>query len=938
MKKHKKARTILLVSAIFSMSIANAKSYETGSISFVKDSTVTALGIEKAARTLPYHIQKIEGTELVKVKDGNFVNSLIGRIAGATINTTSTGAGGSVRVIMRGLRSLSGNNNVLYVLDGIPLPQLSSEQPKKTNEGMGQSGDGIFAINPDDIESISVLTGAAASVLYGNDGANGVIMITTKKGQAGKLSVNISNSTTFSSPLVMPEFQNTYNGWEDKLKYPTNWNPSDFFQTGHTINNSVSLSGGSKVNQTYFSAATQNSKGIIPNNDVNRYHISVRNTSNLLKERLKLDLIFRYTNANEQNMLSQGQLYNPLVPIYMIPDVMLAKGDDKLPGNPYKDYYERYDPSLGYNVQYWPLDGIGAIVQNPYWTINRDIFKNRKNRFLAGLGATFNINEWLKVSAQMQYDRDNEKRTQKKYASTRENSSATAGLFQKNDAKATQFYSDLMLTVNKPIGNFSIDATLGGSIRSRWYDHSIEGGALQIANLFSISNLKAQAAFKNEADYHDQTKSAFVAAQLGYKNGLYLDVAGRMDWLNFKDEYYKNVTFSADNFYPSAGLSLVPTEWFSSKSDILSFMKVHYSYSEAGNSFQYYIPINNIKFRMNEKSLIGDMDPERTKSHEVGLNASFLKNKISLSFTMYKTTTDNLQYNVTWTESGGREEVRSRYGPRIDNKGIELTLGVNQDLGAVKWNSNLTYSINKNKIKCLVDDIPNPLTGENISIDEIIMSREENYKVSLKKGGSVGDIYVYAPETDKNGKVIIDKNSENLIKGVDYIRAGNVNPDYTIGWANNFAWKGLELSFVIHARFGGVGLSLTQATMDKFGVSKSSAIARDNGSVWLGSEQIPTQKYYQIIDQYKIGSIYTYDATNIRLAEMSVGYNIPVNKWVKWIKGARISLIGRNLFMLYNKAPFDPESAAGNDNFYQGIEYFRQPSLRNMGFSVNLKF
>ena len=473
MKKHKKARTILLVSAIFSMSIANAKSYETGSIGSIKDSTVTALGIEKDARTLPYHIQKIEGTELVKVKDGNFVNSLIGRIAGATINTTSTGAGGSVRVIMRGLRSLSGNNNVLYVLDGIPLPQLSSEQPKKTYEGMGQSGDGIFAINPDDIESISVLTGAAASVLYGNDGANGVIMITTKKGQAGKLSVNISNSTTFSSPLVMPEFQNTYNGWEDKLKYPTNWNPSDFFQTGHTINNSVSLSGGSKVNQTYFSAATQNSKGIIPNNDVNRYHISVRNTSNLLKERLKLDLNFRYTNANEQNMLSQGQLYNPLVPIYMIPDVMLAKGDDKLPGNPYKDYYERYDPSLGYNVQYWPLDGIGAIVQNPYWTINRDIFKNRKNRFLAGLGATFNINEWLKVSAQMRYDRDNEKRTQKKYASTRENSSATAGLFQKNDAKATQFYSDLMLTVNKPIGNFSIDATVGGSIRSRWYDHSI---------------------------------------------------------------------------------------------------------------------------------------------------------------------------------------------------------------------------------------------------------------------------------------------------------------------------------------------------------------------------------------------------------------------------------------------------------------------------------
>ena len=320
---------------------------------------VTALGIKKETKALTYNVQEVKAAELVTVKDANFMNALTGKIAGVTINTTSSGVGGGARVVMRGTKSISGNNNALYVVDGIPLPNLSSTQPSDLYTGMGQSGDGIASFNPDDIENVSVLTGAAAAALYGSDAANGVVMITTKKGEVGKLSVNVSNSTTFSSPFVLPEFQNTYGSetgeyasWGQKLTTPTDYDPADFFQTGYNINNSISLSTGSETNQTYFSAATVNARGIVHNNDFDRYNFSVRNSSDMLNNRLHMDLSFMYMRINEQNMLSQGQYFNPLVPIYLFP-----RGDDI---EKYQTF-ERYNASRNFKTQYWPYGDQGMI-------------------------------------------------------------------------------------------------------------------------------------------------------------------------------------------------------------------------------------------------------------------------------------------------------------------------------------------------------------------------------------------------------------------------------------------------------------------------------------------------------------------------------------------------------------------------------------------------
>lgn len=902
---------------------------------------VTALGIKKETKALTYNVQEVKSSEILKVKDANFMNALSGKIAGVTINSSSSGVGGATRVVMRGTKSISGNNNALYVVDGIPLPNLSSTQPSDLYTGMGQSGDGISSLNADDIESMSVLTGAAAAALYGSDAANGVVMITTKKGEAGKLSVSVSNSTTFSSPFVLPEFQNTYGSeqgeyesWGQKLMVPTNYNPADFFQTGYNVNNSISLSTGSETNQTYFSASTVNARGIIHNNDLDRYNFSVRNSSSMLNDRLHMDLSFMYMRVNEQNMLAQGQYFNPLVPVYLFP-----RGDD------FSKYqtFERYDASRNFKTQYWPYGDQGMMMQNPYWITERNKFNNNKDRFLAGIGLKFDINDWLNVSARVKYDGSKDVRTKKYSASTLTLfAGSEMGAYYKDEISTTQIYADAMLNVDKYMGDFSLKATLGASVRDVQYAYSSVGGPLQsTANLFTFTNLNLSALRLGQEGYHDHTQAIFATAQLGYKSMVYLDVTGRNDWSSaLAGTKSKNSGF----FYPSVGLSAILTEMLPIKSDVLSFLKARFSYSQVGNAPQRFIPISTYPVQggypqTTTYMVDDDLKPEKTKSYEVGLSTKLWGNKINLDVTLYKSSTFNQLFSPSLPTGSGYTSYYVNAG-RIDNKGIEMSLGLNQNIGPVVWSSNLTYTLNRNKIVELLPETTTPL-GTTVSMREMNMGGTDGYRMVLKEGGSMGDIYVNTLKTDEHGYIIVDIISQKVTADPDnFIKAGNANPDYMLGWRNDFEWKGLSLGFLINGRFGGVGVSATQAKLDAYGVSKASAEARDNGGALVNGERIPAKDYYKTIGggNSGIGSMYTYDATNVRLAEVSVGYDIPVNRWVKWIKGAHVSVVGRNLIMFYNKAPFDPESTASTGTYFQGIDYFMQPSLRNVGFSVNLKF
>lgn len=886
------------------------------------DESIAHLHTDASARTLPFAVQQIDGAELVRVKDANFVNALAGRVAGATINASSAGTGGAVRVLMRGARSTYGNNGVLYVVDGIPLPQLSTQQTYDLLNGAGDSGDGIGMFNADDIENLYVLTGAAATTLYGNDAVNGVILINTKKGRSGRPVVNVSNSTTFSAPLVMPEFQNRYGsyypyyGWGDKVTDPsTIHNPADFFRTGHTIMNTVSVSVGSDVNQTYFSVATQNAHGIIPNNDVDRYNVSFRNTSNLLDDRLKLDLSFMYMGTSEQNMLSHGDWANPLPPVY------LYSGMDDFN---FLKHYETYDPTLGYNVQDWPHREISNTWQNPYWTVNRNLFNNEKDRFLAGLGVKFDLTNWLSVSAHARFDKDTEERTQKHYASTVFLSTHSNGYYYVGKAGVEHFYADFLLNFHKSAGHFSAMATLGAGIRDSKNSSTQWKGDLVKPNVFAISNLLDNNYLFDkqylDIDFHDQTKAFFLAARLGYRNMLFLDLAGRMDksgFLGLERDY---------QFYPSVGASVVLTELLPIKSSVLPFLKARFMYTKAGNSAPFQIPYS---FSNTGAEFSPDLEPEYTESYEAGLDATLLDGRMNLGFTIYKSTTSNQMVPV---KTYKQEPLYVNAGA-VENKGIELSLGFNQDFGLMHWSSNLVYSINKNKIK---DLSYYDIQGHHVR--DIYVVKSEGYFEKLTEGGSIGDFYSYEPQKDEDGNILVSEYGSIYADYTKIIYAGNPNPKYTMGWANSFSWKGIELNFVLQARVGGEMISFTQSKMDSYGVSKASADARDNGGVWIEGKQVSAEEYYQSVDRGFIGTRHVYSATNVRLSEASIAYNIPVNRWLNWIQGARVALVGRNLLMLYNKAPFDPEITASTGTYLQGVDHFKQPSLRNVGFSVNLRF
>lgn len=907
------------------------------------DVVVTALGIKKEAKALSYNVQQIKGSAITDVKDANFMNALAGKVAGVEINSSSAGIGGGAKVVMRGAKSINGNNNALYVIDGIPMPSLQTTQPEDYMTGMGQSGDGASMVNPDDIESISVLSGAAASALYGHEAQNGVIMITTKKGAEGRTALTYSNSTQFMNPFRTPEFQNTYgaangsfNSWGEKLGAPSSYDPMDFFQTGYNTTNSITLTTGNSKNQTFASLASTNAEGIVGNNKLDRYNFSIRNTSSMLNDKLHLDLSAMYMNVREQNMVSEGQYFNPIVATYLMsPSYSL---------DTYQQF-EMYSQARGFKVQYWPWGNMGIAMQNPYWIINRDNFINHKNRFLLSAGLSYDIAKGIKIAGRAKMDYTSAMYEKKYNASTDGIFCDTYGGYYKGDENTRQMYADLMLSLDKYFGDFSLTANLGTSIQDVNYNYSNVGGSLNsVANLFSIRNVALATMKNDDQDYHDQVQSIFATAQLGWKSKIYLDLTARNDWssaLAWTDT--KSVA------YPSVGLSAILTDLFNIKSPVLSFLKIRGSYSEVGNAaplrfkaYQTY-PLESGTPSTLTTYPNSDLKPERTKAWELGLQSNFWGDKVNLNVSLYKTSTYNQLFDPTLSASSGYSKIYIN-GGQVDNKGLELSLTLNQPLGPVKWHSTYTYTINRNRVVKLLK--PTQLKDDlTISQDHIDLISIGNVMSRIFEGGRIGDLWVTALRRDSHGyidvdyvnnTVAIDRNAGPLKDG--YIYAGNSQAKYRMGWSNQFEWNGLSLSFLISARVGGQVASMTQAMMDTYGVSKTTADARDAGGVMINGRIVPAvQKYYQTVGS-GVGANYIYSATNVRLGELSLGYTIPVEKWVKFVKSMNVAFTGRNLFMIYCKAPYDPELTASTGTHFDGMDYFMMPSLRQLGFSVKLNF
>ena len=900
---------------------------------------VTALGIKRSQKALSYNVQEVKNDALTTVKDANFMNSLNGKVAGVNIQRSASGVGGATRVVMRGNKSISGDNNVLYVIDGVPIGNSADRGGDGSGFGSGRaSGEGISSINPDDIESISVLTGPSAAALYGASAANGVILINTKKGAAGKLRVNFSSAVETASPFILPKFQNTYGNaagqytsWGDKLATPSNYKVRDFYNRGVTFNNSFNFSVGTDKNQTYFSASAINAKGIVPNNKYHRYNASVRNTSKFLNDKLTLDVSASYVRDYANNMISYGAYFNPIVGAYLYPR---GQNFDQ------EKYFERYDAQLGYYVQQWSPGSMGMDVQNPYWVAYRNLHPETNDRYMLFGSLKYELNKQINFTGRVRLDNTYTERETKLYASTSSVFAKPLGYYSADNSYFKQKYVDFMANYSNAFSeDFNLTATLGTSYEE--YDNKGQGfgGHLSlIPNKFIFANTNPLQSGGSQSSLRKSNFAVFGSAELAWRNAVYLTLTGRTDKPS-------QLVGSVDPwiFYPSIGLSavvtdLLPEDVRANLRPALSFLKVRTSYTEVGSPIPFTgLTPGTITHSMRSGKVepfdyypLPDLKAERTRSVELGIDSRWFGGALTFGATIYQSNTLNQLLETDLDPGTGYKKLYVQAG-NVRNRGIEMTLGFNKKFGPVDYNTSVTATANRNKIIKLASGVKNPITGEVFDLTDIAKGR-----FRLREGGELGDVYASERiKRDANGYVEYTPGQSLVTEPTEPYKLGSVNAKWNLGWKHGVSFKGFDLNFLFTARLGGIVISKTQAALDKFGVSQASADARNAGGVQLGQGlTIAPQQYYDAV--YNLDSYYVYSATNVRLQELSLSYSLPKSILGKTFKNVGVSLYATNLWMIYNKAPYDPELTGSTGTFGQGYDYFMLPSQRTIGASIKL--
>ena len=912
---------------------------------------VTALGIKRSEKALSYNVQQVASEDIVANKDVNFINSLNGKVAGVNINASSSGVGGASKVVMRGTKGIDQSSNALYVIDGVPMYNLAGEGG--TEFDSAGTSEAVADINPEDIESVSVLTGAAAAALYGSHASNGAIVITTKKGKAGFTSLTVTSTTEISSPLVTPAFQNRYGtgdpranstdrSWGKLLTAAerSGYDPvEDYFQTGVIGTETVSFSTGNDRNQVYLSASAVNSRGVVPNNAYDRYNFTARNTTSFLQDRMTLDIGASYIMQTDRNMTNQGVYSNPLVSAYLFP-----RGEDW----EYMRLYELYDPSRKIYTQNW-VKSDDYAMQNPYWINYRNLRENDRKRYMMSAALSYKILDWLSVSGRIRIDNAVNNYTEKYYASsnTTITEGSNNGLYGKTVTQDQQSYGDLLVNINKSFGDdWTLNANIGGSFSKMSQDADKVRGPIRndgIPNLFNVFQLDDATTQRSQAGWAEQTQSVFASAEVGYKGTYYLTLTGRNDW---PSQLAGPKSVKTSFFYPSVGASVVLSQLIPNMPEELSYVKVRGSWASVGLPFARFLANPTYEWDNNNKVWVDksnypmyDLKPERTDSWEVGLTMRFLRH-FNLDVSYYNTKTYNQTFDPQISVSSKYSTLYVQTGS-VRNRGIELALGYNNEWGKFAWSSNFTLSSNENRILELVDNYRHPETGQIITKDRLNIGGLGQARFILKKGGSLGDLYSIADlKRDSDGNIYTAADGSIEVEyNVDDIKLGSVFPKANMAWRNDFRWGNFNFGFMLSARLGGVVFSRTQAAMDYYGVSEATADARDLGYVEInGGDRISPFVWYDTVAKGDgVPQYYTYSATNFRLQEASIGYTIPKKK-LGDVCEITLSLVGRNLWMIYCQAPFDPESVATTGNYYQGIDYFMMPSLRNIGFNLRLKF
>ncbi len=903
---------------------------------------VTALGIERSAKSLTYSTQKIDGKQLTDVRDANFVNTLSGKVAGMVVTQGASGPGSATRVTLRGNRSIRGNNNALFVIDGVPIDNTVQGQVGSDFGGINGS-DGASNINPDDIESMNVLKGAAASALYGSRAANGVIMITTKKGKAGRVSTDINSGVVVETPFLLPSLQNTYvqgNGGVASDKASGSWgskgttypdNIKDFFRNAISTNNSVGISAGTESVQTYASYTNNYNQGLLPNNDLLRHTINLRVSTQLTK-RLTTDAKITYTNQVIDNKPRSGEESAVVMNLYKIPrSVDLEK-------------YKTFEDANGIPT-YWTTS---SIYMNPFWTTNKTFDKEKRNRTILLGSAKYELADWLSIQGRISYDRYDDRFT-RSWSNRTLLFAGPGGSYQDFTNDILERNMDVILSGNNKIGgDIALTYNIGaGSTYKKFSQVGANANGLLVPNKFDLSFARALsqiAAFSEK-----ELQYVFGTATLSFREYLTLDMSARNDWSSTLPKPYSY-------FYPAFGANLVLSDAMQMP-EWVSFAKIRGSWAQVGNDTDPYLLTQTYSFSQGGTGGFVSRDatqpaetlkPEISSSTEFGVDLRFFNGRLGLDMTYYNTNTVNQLLTLGLAPASGFSNQFINAG-KINNEGIEITLTGkplrSQDL---KWDMTLNFARNVNTIVELHPDI---------KIAFLAGGYGRTAGPVVAEGGSYGDMYAQRWKRDDQGRFVVDNNGKPVATSSEKI--GNFNPKFTLGFNNSFNYKNFVASFLFDGRFGGTMTSGTEANLAFDGNADYTTSNREGGWVLpavtatgeTNTKAITAETFWTTVSggRYSWGEFFTYSTTNVRLRELSVGYNIrtPANFF---IKTARLSFVARNLFFLYRgyatldipgvekrQLPFDPDVNLGAGNF-QGVEYGSLPSSRSMGLNLKLGF
>lgn len=983
---------------------------------------VTALGIKRDKKALGYATQEMNGEDLSVVKTPNLLDNLSGKLAGVNISQGGSGVGSSSRIVIRGESSLSGDNQPLFVVNGVPINNSNGSNGGSLGNLETDYGNGAAEISPDDIETMTVLRGANATALYGSRAANGVVLITTKSGKGREgIGVSVSSSTTFERPLRIPQYQNKYGqgagfnfefvdgfgsgtndnideSWgpalDGRLKVqhhsrngqglragdfalrPSDyadqstyeqlpWSPQEdnienFFETGISTNNNVSISGASDQSNFRLSYSNQFSKGILPNTDLKRDGLNLDVGHMMLDDRLRININANYINSSSKNRPNNS--YGTENVMYLW--VWFGR---QIPMSTLRDYWqEGLEGVQQFNYNYNWHD-------NPFFTMYENTNGFNKDRLYGNINATYEFTPKLSLMLRTGTDVYNELRESRRAWSTQQ---FPLGQYREDRVYFLERNTDFLLRFNDYLSDdVSLDVSAGGNQMTQTNKfNQVAANELAVPGIYSFNNSNIPL-LQNTFNSKRRINSLYATASVGYKSAVYLDIAGRNDWSSTLPDGNNSY------FYPSASLSLIMDEVFDLPRAI-SFAKMRLGYGQVGNDTRPYSLQPYFEFLSTPygSQLLGtegnvlpnpDLKPERLSTFEVGTDIRFYNSRLGLDVTYYKNVSRDqiIQIPVSQTSGYGSKFINAG---EIESSGVELLLNaVPVRNGNITWETNFNFTTARSKVVKLTDEI------DNYEISNNYLS------VQAREGGRMGDVYgtgfkLYDPEA---GKIVTVEDVEDIesdwghVYGSDGFperdpnlrKLGNYNPDFTLGMNNSISWKNWNLGFLLDWRQGGVVMSRTLLIGGTSGLIQETAEYDRENNTFIGGQTkvsgvktldrpgyresadgtfvrndipVSARDFYWSHFNRSNEEVGTYDASFLKLRELRIGYTF--DKRLASSIGAQsvsINLIGRNLLLFTENPHFDPETFSYSGNaIVPGVEDMATPSTRSIGLHLGVKF